>query len=52
MAARFRDRLTALTIDDIETPTLLALIWKSALSPAVRELLVHSRRAFTDPAPG
>jgi DNA-binding transcriptional LysR family regulator len=46
MAARYRDRLTALTIDDIETPALLALIWKSAHSPAVRELLVHSRRAF------
>jgi len=46
MAARYRDRLTALTIDDIETPALLALIWKSTYSPAVRELLVHSRQAF------
>jgi DNA-binding transcriptional LysR family regulator len=49
MAARHRDRLTARTIDDIETPALLALIWKSTYSPAVRELLVHSRQAF---APG
>lgn len=46
MAARYRDRLTALPIDDIETPALLALIWKSTHSPAVRELLVHGRQAF------
>jgi DNA-binding transcriptional LysR family regulator len=49
MAARYRDRLTALTIDDVETPALLALIWKSTHSPAVRELLMHSRQAFTEP---
>lgn len=46
MAARYRDRLTALTIDDIETPALLALIWKATRSPALREFLVDSRRAF------
>ncbi|MEU8245214.1 LysR substrate-binding domain-containing protein [Nonomuraea sp. NPDC048916] len=51
MAARHRDRLTALTVDDVETPALLALIWKDTHNPAVRELLVHSRRAFTGPAP-
>jgi DNA-binding transcriptional LysR family regulator len=51
MAARYRDRLTALTIDDVETPGLLALIWKSTPSPAVRELLRHSRQAFTKPDP-
>jgi DNA-binding transcriptional LysR family regulator len=50
MAARYRDRLTALTIDDIETPGLLALVWKSPQSPAVRELLVHGRQAFASPA--
>lgn len=49
MAARYHDRLTAHTIDDVETPALLALIWKSTHSPAVRELLVHSRQAFTEP---
>jgi DNA-binding transcriptional LysR family regulator len=48
MAASYRDRLTARTIDDVETPALLALIWKSAHNPSVRELLVHSRQAFTD----
>jgi hypothetical protein len=51
MAARYRDRLTALAIDDVETPALLALIWKPTHSPAVRELLVHSRQAFTKPHP-
>ena len=52
MAARYRDQLTARNIDDVETPTLLALVWKSTRSPAVRELVMHSRRAFTKPAPG
>jgi DNA-binding transcriptional LysR family regulator len=52
MAARHRDRLAARTIDDITAPVLLALIWKSTRSPAVRELLMHSRRAFTEPDPG
>jgi DNA-binding transcriptional LysR family regulator len=47
MAARYRNRLTALTIDDVEAPALLALIWKSRHGPALRELLVHSRQAFT-----
>ncbi|MFF7260865.1 LysR family transcriptional regulator [Streptomyces sp. NPDC008159] len=51
MAAHYRDRLTARTIDDVATPALLALIWKNTPSPGVRELLVHSRRAFTTPDP-
>jgi DNA-binding transcriptional LysR family regulator len=49
MAAGYRDRLTARTIDDVETPALLSLIWKSTHNPSVRELLVHSRKAFTKP---
>ncbi|MDQ0934883.1 LysR family transcriptional regulator [Streptomyces turgidiscabies] len=49
MAADHRDRLTARPIDDVETPALLALIWKSTPGPALRELLVHSRQAFTKP---
>ncbi|MFJ7629241.1 LysR family transcriptional regulator [Streptomyces sp. NPDC097595] len=48
MAASHRDRLMARTIDDVETPALLALIWKSTHNPAVRKLLAHSRQAFTD----
>ncbi|MER5411241.1 LysR substrate-binding domain-containing protein [Streptomyces sp. NPDC002769] len=52
MAASFRDRIISRTIDDVETPALLALIWKGTHSPAVRELLVHSRQAFTTRDPG
>ncbi|MEU8677587.1 LysR substrate-binding domain-containing protein [Streptomyces sp. NPDC048560] len=48
MAESYRDRLTARTIVDVETPALLALVWKNARNPAVRELLVHSRQAFMD----
>ncbi|MBJ6641841.1 LysR family transcriptional regulator [Streptomyces sp. DHE7-1] len=51
MAARYRDRLTAHTIDDVDTPAVLALIWKSAHSPGIRELLAHSREAFIKPDP-
>ncbi|MEW1777460.1 LysR substrate-binding domain-containing protein [Streptomyces sp. NPDC086777] len=47
MAAGRRDRLVARTVDDVATPALLALVWRSAHNPAVRELLVHSRREFT-----
>ncbi|MFI6033397.1 LysR family transcriptional regulator [Streptomyces sp. NPDC051315] len=51
MAAHHRDRLTACTIDDLDTPAVLALIWKSTHHPGVRELVVHSRQAFTEPDP-
>lgn len=51
MAASHRDRLTARTLDDVETPALLALVWRSPHGPALRELLQHSRRAFTEPGP-
>ncbi|MFI9770208.1 LysR family transcriptional regulator [Streptomyces sp. NPDC052415] len=51
MAAGCRDRLTARTIDDVEVPALLALIWKNTRSPGMRELLIHSRQAFTKPNP-
>ncbi|MGY0489863.1 LysR family transcriptional regulator [Streptomyces sp. WG-D5] len=46
MAAAHRDRLTARTLDDVDTPALLALVWKRAHNPALRELLAHARRAF------
>lgn len=46
MAATYRDRLVPLALEGVETPALLALIWKNTGRPAVRELLVHSRRAF------
>ncbi|WEH36494.1 LysR substrate-binding domain-containing protein [Streptomyces sp. AM 4-1-1] len=50
MAVSHRDRLVARTVEDVEAPALLALIWKSAHNPSVRELLVRTRKAFTDPA--
>ncbi|WP_026311531.1 LysR family transcriptional regulator [Parafrankia elaeagni] len=50
MAAAYRDRLTALTLD-AGTPALLALIWKNTPNPAVREFLTHSRDAFSAPRP-
>jgi DNA-binding transcriptional LysR family regulator len=49
MAVRYRDRLCARVIEDVETPVLLALIWKDTRSPVVRELLVHGRKAFRYP---
>ncbi|MHB9864431.1 LysR family transcriptional regulator [Streptomyces sp. YIM S03343] len=49
MAEGHRDRLTAHSIQDVTAPALLALIWRNGHSPAVRELLVHCRRAFAVP---
>ncbi|MEV0387739.1 LysR substrate-binding domain-containing protein [Nonomuraea sp. NPDC050643] len=46
MAAHYGDRLTALPIRDVDTPALLALVWRTAHGPAVRELLRYARRAF------
>ena len=51
MAVHYGDRLTALPIDDVHTPALLALIWKNTRGPATREFLVHARRAFATPEP-
>jgi DNA-binding transcriptional LysR family regulator len=52
MAAGFSGQLTAVLIKDSLTPALLALVWTRAESPAVRELLVHSRQAFAPAPPG
>ncbi|CAM5725741.1 LysR family transcriptional regulator OS=Streptomyces alboniger OX=132473 GN=CP975_30740 PE=3 SV=1 [Streptomyces alboniger] len=51
MAENYRDRLTVRPIDDVEQPALLALIWKGTHNPSVREVLVHSRKAFAKPDP-
>jgi len=45
------DRLTALTIEDVETPALLSLVWRPAHSPAVRRLVEHSRQTFAGAPP-
>ncbi|PZG17571.1 LysR family transcriptional regulator [Nonomuraea aridisoli] len=47
MAAAYADRLTALPITDVDTPALLALVWRSEPGPAVRELVACARRAFS-----
>jgi DNA-binding transcriptional LysR family regulator len=49
MAANYRDQLNARTIDDVETPALLALVWTTTKSPALRELLHHARETFAEP---
>jgi DNA-binding transcriptional LysR family regulator len=52
MAAGFSGQLSAVVIKDVATPALLALVWARAESPALRELLVHSRQAFAPQSPG
>ncbi|GAA0382657.1 LysR substrate-binding domain-containing protein [Microbispora corallina] len=49
MASLHRDRLTTSLIEDVETPALLALVWRSPSGPAVRAFLGHARRAFAGP---
>ena len=45
---RHHDQFKSLPIDDIETPAVLALVWTTQQSPALRGLLLHCRRFFTD----
>lgn len=52
MTAGHTAALKVLAVDDIDTPAVLALIWTPAQSPALRELIRHSRQAFARPAPG
>ncbi|GAA0941456.1 LysR family transcriptional regulator [Actinocorallia libanotica] len=51
MAASYRDRLTALPVDDARSPAFLLLLWKNTRTPALRALLPHTRRAFSAPEP-
>jgi DNA-binding transcriptional LysR family regulator len=48
MTADHKSNLNALAIDDIETPAVLALIWRGTSNPACRELVQHCREAFTN----
>jgi DNA-binding transcriptional LysR family regulator len=52
MIANHNDQLRALAVDDIQTPAVLALIWTRTPNPALRELIQHSRQAFTNPHSG
>jgi DNA-binding transcriptional LysR family regulator len=47
MAANYDGPLRSVAISDIDTPAVLALIWTTTTSPAVRELLRYSHDAFT-----
>ena len=51
MAAVHDGRLQALPIADVDIASILALVWRSEPSPALRELLAHARAAFA-PRPG
>jgi DNA-binding transcriptional LysR family regulator len=51
MTAGYEGRLKALPLDDIHTPAVLALIWRKARNPALRELLAHAHAALADPQP-
>ncbi|MHB1886225.1 MAG: LysR family transcriptional regulator [Acidimicrobiales bacterium] len=51
MAAAHHDRLTAITLDGIRARAVLALVWNDSESPAIRELVRHSRRSLTSAAP-
>ncbi|MFC8450613.1 LysR family transcriptional regulator [Kitasatospora sp. NPDC057223] len=52
MADHYRDRLTAVPLDDVDAPALLALVWRPAPGPALRGLLACGRKAFaTGPLP-
>ncbi len=42
-------RLHAVPIADIDVASILAFVWRPEPSPALRELLVHARAAFTRP---
>jgi DNA-binding transcriptional LysR family regulator len=40
------DRLHIVAIDDVETPAVLAVVWTATMSPALHELVRHSRETF------
>ncbi|PTR31362.1 LysR family transcriptional regulator [Rhodococcus sp. OK519] len=40
--------LVPIVVSDVTVDAVLALVWKQQPSPALRELLVHTRRAFGD----
>ncbi|RZK96039.1 MAG: LysR family transcriptional regulator [Rhodococcus sp. (in: high G+C Gram-positive bacteria)] len=46
MATDYQDRLTAVALVDVDIPAVLALVWKNLGGPALRELVLHTRRSF------
>ncbi len=49
MATFYSDRLTAVPVTGVATPSLLALVWSPAPSPALREFLSYAHEAFGMP---
>src|ERR1700760_4183515 len=49
MATFYSDRLIAVPVTGVATPSLLALIWRTAPSPALREFVACARDAFGMP---
>ena len=49
MATFYIDRLTAVPITGVAVPSLLALVWRTAPSPALREFLAYASDAFGTP---
>ena len=49
MAAFYPDRLTAVPVTGVSTPSLLALVWSMSPSPALREFLGYASEAFGMP---
>jgi DNA-binding transcriptional LysR family regulator len=48
MTRNYEGRLQSLIVEDIQTPAILALIWKKTHSPPLRELLIACQKTFTD----
>ncbi len=46
MATIYADRLKSITLSDVETPAMLALVWAENKNPALRELVRQSLLAF------
>jgi DNA-binding transcriptional LysR family regulator len=49
MATFYSDRLTAVPVSGVSTPSVLALVWSTSPSPALREFLSYAREAFGMP---
>jgi len=49
MTGTGRDSLTAMVIEDIRIPAVLAVIWSPVASPALQELITRCRAAFGQP---
>ncbi len=48
MASTYADRLVAVELTDSHTAALLALVWRSAMSPALTELLAVATTSFSE----